>query len=112
MDNLNNIFEFILDYFKTKKIDKSKYNNFLNEYNVYNLYKIAIQFHYDFLTYYLYVFNFYCDKTEILRNLINLEIKIKNFYKCHNLVIPKFNLFILTNIKKNFCLKKKNILNK
>ena len=95
MNNNNSIFKFILDYFKNKKIDKSKYNNFLNDYNVYNLYKIAIQFHYDFLIYYLYVFNFSCDETVIFKNLINLEIKLKKFYKIKAFKIPKFNLFIL-----------------
>ena len=36
-----NIFEFILDYFKNRKIDK-KYNNLLKDENVYNLFELAI----------------------------------------------------------------------
>ena len=84
MDN-NNIFEFILDYFKKKKTKAifKKYNNFLNDYNVYNLYKIAVRYHYDFLIYYLdsnmgnHSGLFYNNDAEIFRNLINLEIKLK-----------------------------------
>ena len=81
-----------------------KYKEFLNNYNVYNLYKITVIHHYDYLIYYLEsnMGNnsdlFYNNDTEIFRNLINLEIKLKKFYKYRDRVssqaIPNFNLFI------------------
>ena len=117
MDNNNNIFKFILDYFNAKKSEQKvsckasrkavvkKYNNFLNNYNVYNLYKIAIQSHYDFLIYYLNSNNLFCNfnnDTKICKKLINLEIKLKKIYKYQDrvssLVIPNFNLFIFLKI--------------
>ena len=99
--NNNNIFKFILDYFSEKKSNRKavlkKYNNFLNNYNVYNLYKIAIQYHYDFLIYYLNSNNLFCNfnnDTKICKNLLNLEIKLKKIYKCReHVIIPTFNFF-------------------
>ena len=108
----NNIFEFILDYFNEqkstsrRKVVLKKYNNFLNSYNVYNLYKIAIQFHYDFLIYYLNSNNLFCNfnnDTKIYKNLLNLKIKLKKIYKYQDrvssLVIPTFNFFIFLKIR-------------
>ena len=95
-NNNNNIFEFILDYFNKKKIDK-KYKEFLKKYNVLNLVKLAIQFHYDFSIYYLYSFNFYCDETEIFVNLQNLENKLQKFYNLQAFKIPTFNFFIFSS---------------
>ena len=97
--NNNNIFEFILDYLKTKTIDK-KYENFLNEYNVYNLVKIAKTYHYHFLVYYLSSRAYYGPDLEgyvhkqISKDLKNLKIELKNFYNRRSQVIPNFNLFI------------------
>ena len=90
MEN-NNIFEFILDYLKTKKIDK-KYEKFLNEYNVYNLCKKAKMYHYHFLVYYLGSRIFYENDKEIFKDLKNLKIELKKFY---NHRVTKLNIFIL-----------------
>ena len=102
MDNNNNIFKFILDYFNAgnKKAVLKKYNNFLNNYNVYNLFKVAIKSHHDFLI--------YCitwrsnNDIKIYKNLINLEIKLKKIYKYRDRVcetcIPTFNFFIFLKI--------------
>ena len=106
----NNIFEFILDYLKTKTIDK-KYENFLNEYNVYNLVKIAKTYHYHFLVYYLSSRAYYgpdlegCEAAScklISKDLKNLKIELKKFYKHRDikilratLSIKKLNIFIL-----------------
>ena len=91
----NNIFKFILDYLKSEKIDK-KYKGFLNNYNVYNLFKLAINSYYNFIIDYLNLNNFNCDHTEIFRNLVNLEIRLRKIYKIRKRKTPTFNLFIFT----------------
>ena len=97
INNNNNIFKFILDYFNKKKINKSKYKEFLKNYNVLNLLKLVIQFHYDFLIYYLNLNNLYCNETEIFVNLQNLENKLQKFYNLQEFKIPTFNFFIFSS---------------
>ena len=93
------IFEFILDYFKdfkdgkNSKIDK-KYNNWLKDENVYNLFKIAINKYYNSLFFYLDHKGYNCNFMENFKNLINLEIKLRKIYKIRKRKLPTFNLFI------------------
>ena len=106
INDKNSIFKFILDYFKDKnhKVIFKKYKEFLENYNVLNLLRLAKEFHYDFLTYYLYLYNIYCDQTEILETLQKLENKLEKFYNIKKSKIPNFNIFFFK--KKNFTLNK------